>query len=84
MLPNALPEAASAALAAAAADSNCLVEIIELKWLLAGHGVRIHVEQLQHDPEYALAVLDRVARSANPALCTAAARLRRHLGLSAT
>ena len=31
---------------------NCLIEIVELKWLLRGHGVHVHVERLQSDPEY--------------------------------
>lgn len=63
-------------------ESNCLVEIIELKWLLAGHGVHVHVEQLQHDREYARLTLDRAAATPNPALRTAAARLRGCLGLN--
>lgn len=58
-----------------------LVEIIELKWLLAGHGVRVHVEQLMHDEEYARLTLDRAAAMPNPALRQAAARLRDCLGL---
>ncbi len=62
--------------------ASCLVEIIELKWLLAGHGLRIHVEQLQHDPEYARRTLDRAATAASPVLREVAARLREHLGLS--
>lgn len=53
-----------------------LVEIIELKWLLAGHGIRVHVEQLQTDPEYARRMLDRAASTSNATLCAAAARLR--------
>ena len=59
-------------------ESNCLVEIIELKWLLAGHGVHVHVEQLQHDR----LTLDRAAATPNPALRAAAARLRGCLGLN--
>ena len=59
----------------------CLVEIIELKWLLAGHGLRIHVEQLQRDPEYARRTLDCAAGLANPVLREVAARLRLHLDL---
>ncbi len=65
------------------ADSGCLLEIIELKWLLAGHGMRIHVEQLLHDPEYARHTLDCAASTSNPVLCEVAARVRRHLGLAA-
>lgn len=52
-----------------------LVEIIELKWLLAGHGVHIHVERLQHDPVYAREKLSAAIASGQPALCAAAHRL---------
>jgi len=52
-----------------------LVEIIELKWLLAGHGVNIHVERLQHDPVYAREKLAAALASGQPALCAAARRL---------
>ena len=65
-----------------AMSTSCLVEIIELKWLLAGHGVRVHVEQLMHDEEYARLTLDRAATMPNPALREAAARLRGCLGLA--
>jgi hypothetical protein len=58
------------------------VEIIELKWLLAGHGVRVHVEMLQHDREYARRTLDRAASMPNRALQEAAHRLRSSLGLN--
>ena len=67
---------------AAAPSDACtlqLVESIELKWLLAGEGVRIHVERLQKDPAYALRVLDEAAASASPALRAAALRLRARL-----
>lgn len=64
----------------------CLVEIIELKWLLRGHGVHVHVERLQSDPEYARETLDVAAAMPNAALRCAAERLRLplsvHLGLS--
>lgn len=59
-----------------------LVEIVELKWLMAGHGVRVHVEQLQHDREYARRTLDHAAGLPNAALRAAAARLRCGLGLA--
>ena len=62
--------------------ANCLVEIVELKWLLRGHGVHVHVERLQSDPEYACATLDRAAATPNAALREAAARLRLCLGLT--
>jgi len=64
------------------ASRNCLVEIIELKWLLTGHGVHVHVERLQNDPEYARRTLDRAAAVPNAALREAAARLRLCLGLA--
>lgn len=63
--------------------STCLVEIIELKWLLSGHGVNVHVERLQSDPEYARETLDRAAATPNAALREAALRLRRCLHLPA-
>jgi hypothetical protein len=56
-----------------------LVKIIELKWLLAGEGVFIHVERLQRDPDYARQTLDQAARSASPALRAAAVQLRSRL-----
>jgi hypothetical protein len=71
------------ALALPTADTGCLLEIVELKWLLAGHGLRIHVEQLLQDPEYARRTLDCAATTVNPVLCEVAARLRGHLGLAA-
>ncbi len=56
-----------------------LVEIVELKWLLAGEGLHLHVERLQSDPEYARRILDMAATSKNQALRTAAARVRKGL-----
>lgn len=52
-----------------------LLQIIELKWLLTGMGVHIHVERLQHDPVYAREQLGRAAESPNPTLRKAASRL---------
>jgi hypothetical protein len=69
-------------ISAAQPASSCLVEIIELKWLLTGHGVHVHVERLQTDPEYARHTLDRAAATPNAALREAAARLRQCLGLA--
>jgi hypothetical protein len=54
----------------------CLVEIIELKWLLRGHGIHVHVERLQSDPEYARETLDAAVAMPNAALRAAAERLR--------
>lgn len=59
-----------------------LVEIIELKWLLAGHGIRLHVERLQSDQEYARRVLSQAAETPNASLRAAAQRLRCGLGLN--
>lgn len=56
-----------------------LVEIVELKWLLAHRGVRLHVERLQHDAAYAASLLALAGASADPALRGAAERLRRRL-----
>ena len=64
------------------AGTLLLVEIIELKWLLAGHGIRLHVEHLQTDPEYARHVLAQAMTVQNAALRAAAERLRRGLGLA--
>ena len=56
-----------------------LVEIIELKWLLAGEGIRLHVERVQRDADYALRALDQAAASASPTLRATALRLRGRL-----
>lgn len=61
--------------------SSCLVAIIELKWLLRGHGVDVHVERLQGDAEYARRMLDHADAMPNKALREAAARLRHRLAL---
>jgi hypothetical protein len=53
-----------------------LVEIVELKWLLAGEGLHLHIERLQNDPEYARRILELAATSRNEALRAAAARVR--------
>ena len=63
-------------------ESRALVEIIELKWLLAGEGFHLHVERLQADREYARQVLHRAAASPNAALRETAARLRGKLNLA--
>lgn len=65
-------------------DSRALVEIIELKWLLAGEGVHLHVERLQSDREYARLALDRAAASPNASLREMAARLRARLGITSS
>ena len=57
----------------------CLVEIIELKWLLQGHGIHVHVERLQSNTEYAREILEAAAGMPNAALRSAAQRLRLQL-----
>ncbi len=62
-------------------DDRCLplLDIIDLKWLLAREGVHLHVERLQGDPDYARNLLACAGGSANQALRQAAERLRLHL-----
>jgi hypothetical protein len=57
-----------------------LVDIVQLKWLLAGEGLHVHVEKLQSDPEYAAACLGAAERSSNATLRHAASVLRTRLG----
>ena len=45
-----------------------LVVIIDFKWLMAGEGVRVHVERLQGDRDYATLCLEQGAQSHIPAL----------------
>lgn len=52
-----------------------LVDIIDLKWLLAREGVHVHVERLQTDPSYARQLLDCAAASPNEAVRAAAQRV---------
>jgi hypothetical protein len=61
------------------ADPGHLVEIIELKWLYGAYGVRVHVEQMQHDREYARQLLDKAAAMTDLALRQVACRLRQSL-----
>jgi hypothetical protein len=63
--------------------TTCLVEIIELKWLLTGHGVHLHVERLLEDCEYARRTLARADAMPSAALRESSARLRNCLGLQA-
>jgi hypothetical protein len=56
-----------------------LVELVDLKWLLAGEGVHLHVERLQRDLVYARRVLETAAASSNEALRRVAARVSAHL-----
>ena len=56
-----------------------LVDIVELKWMLAGQGLHVHVEKLQSDPVYARECLLAAERSGNATLRQVAARLRGQL-----
>lgn len=60
-------------------EALALVEIIDLKWLLAGEGLHLHVERLQKDVAYARGILDAAALSGNPALRAVAVRVRKLL-----
>lgn len=65
-------------------DPVALVEIIELKWLMAGEGLRVHVERLQADPAYAHQTLALAEASSHSALRRLAGRLRSKLKLPAS
>ena len=67
-----------------APDPVALVEIIELKWLMAGEGLRVHVERLQSEPAYANQTLALAEASPNPSLRRLAGRLRIKLQLPAS
>ncbi len=56
-----------------------LVDIVELKWMLAGEGVHVHVEKLQSDPSYARECLLTAERSENPTVRRVASKLRARL-----
>jgi hypothetical protein len=56
-----------------------LVDIVDLKWMLAGEGLHVHVEKLQSDPGYARECLLAAERSGNPTLRQVATRLRARL-----
>ena len=64
-----------------APDPVALVEIIELKWLMAGEGLRVHVERLQAEPAYAHQTLALAEASPNTSLRRLAGRLRIKLQL---
>jgi len=53
-----------------------LLDIVDLKWLLAREGIRLHVERLQLDAGYAAALLDHAEQSGSEALRDAARRVR--------
>ena len=52
-----------------------LVDVIDLKWLLAREGVHLHVERLQADAVYARLLLECAAASSNAALRAAARKV---------
>ena len=56
-----------------------LVDIVDLKWMLAGEGLHVHVERLQTDPAYAGECLRVAECSCNPTLRQRAASLRLRL-----
>jgi hypothetical protein len=58
-----------------------LLEIIDLKWLMAHEGHRVHVERLQADPVYARECLAIGAASAHKALQMVALRICARLGI---
>ena len=57
-----------------------LIDIVDFKWLMAGVGHRVHVEQLQTDPEYARRCLALAAGSRIATLRDTARRLALALG----
>jgi hypothetical protein len=56
-----------------------LVDIVELKWMLAGEGLHVHVEKLQSDPGYARECLLAAESSENPTVRQVASKLRARL-----
>lgn len=47
----------SCAMPAATLESD-LVYLVDLKWLMAGHGLWLDIPRLRHDPAYVRAALD--------------------------
>lgn len=64
-------------------DALRLVDIVELKWMLAGEGVHVHVEKLQSDPGYARECLLAAERSGNATVRQVAIRLRARIDAAA-
>ena len=58
-----------------------LVDVIDLKWLMARDGHHVHVERLLADTLYAQQCLVAAAGSKHEAIRNAAQRIRRRLGL---
>ena len=59
-----------------------LLEIIDFKWLMAGHGHGVHVERMQNDPAYARECLLCGATSCAPTLRASAQRLAGAMGIA--
>lgn len=59
-----------------------LIEVIQLKWMLAGEGVHLHVERLMGDRSYAEQALQRAAASSSPAVRALAMRLQMRVSSS--
>lgn len=68
------------------AECGCLelVEVIDLKWLLANEGHRIHVERVLADPGYASECLALAETSPSEPVRSVARRLRARLGRAAS
>ncbi len=56
-----------------------LVDIVELKWMLAGEGLHVHVEKVQSDPGYARECLRAAECSGNATVRQVALKLRARL-----
>lgn len=59
-----------------------LVDIIDFKWLMSSIGLRVHVERLQTDRDYAAQVLAQGAAAPSQAVRDAAQRLSGLMGLA--
>lgn len=67
--------------AATTAPACELLDVIDLKWLLAGDGHRVHVERLLTDADYARSCLVWANASLKPATRAAAQRIALHMGV---
>ena len=61
-----------------------LVDIIDLKWLMARDGHHVHVERLQAEPAYARECLIKAAASQHAAVRSAALRICQRMGITTT
>jgi hypothetical protein len=59
-----------------------LLDVIDLKWLLAGDGHRVHVERLLTEADYARSCLVWANASPKPATRAAAQRIARNMGVA--